>query len=209
MIETQSSTFFVEVKSSKAQSGQFVLKPDKENKVFLFSKSNKTKNNKYVTEIISHMNSNFSDYENPRTKGKVLNMDSNIFYDWIKDYYSSKEVQYIMTKNINNYIFVPLDKLDIYFDVTATFRIKRSGSSKPSRNVYNNLISFIQDKYPNSIIEEDKKNLYFKIDNDLLHGTKFVIENNKYQFSKTTDSYVYAVRKLSKTANPNVIFSLN
>lgn len=51
--------FYIEVKKSPAQSGQFVLLPNNERKVFEYSTQNNSKVNTFSQLIISHMNNDF------------------------------------------------------------------------------------------------------------------------------------------------------
>lgn len=53
------NSFYIEVKMPVAQSGQFVLLVDQENREFVFSSRNKTKRDESVDFIIEHMNENF------------------------------------------------------------------------------------------------------------------------------------------------------
>ena len=56
-IKTSTRNFAVEVKSSIAQCGQFVLLPD--NNKFVYSPNNKYKINKECQKILDYMNDNF------------------------------------------------------------------------------------------------------------------------------------------------------
>ena len=72
------SQFFIEVKDTKAQSGQFVVLPDEETKTFSFSDSNRSKENEMTKQIICFMNSRFSDFCNAGTKGILISLPSAI-----------------------------------------------------------------------------------------------------------------------------------
>lgn len=207
LVTTSSSKFFIDIKKSSAQSGQFVLIPDTNNNVFQFSDRNKSDRNQYTDSIIEHMNSKFHAFETSGTSGKEIEMNSSIFSNWIQAYYHSKNVKYIVTKE-QDYIFIPLNKIDTYFEITATYRTKRSGSGTPPKSIHQELASFLQNMYPHSDIKIDTKKMYLIIDDISLHSTKFQHKNRNYQISQTRDLNTYEIRKLSNTANANVIFSL-
>ncbi len=200
LVTTSSSEFFVDIKKSSAQSGQFVLIPDTKNEVFQFSDRNKSDCNQYTDSIIEHMNSQFHAFEISGTSGKEIEMNSSIFSDWIQNYYLSKNVKYIVTKE-QEYIFIPLNKIDTYFEITATYRTKRSGSGTPPKKIHQELASFLQSTYPHADIKIDTKKMYLITDDTSLHGTKFQHQSYSYQISQTNEVNTYEIRKLSNTAN--------
>lgn len=74
------------------------------------------------------MNNLFDEYLEAGTKGKEIVFDNcnNVFSTWIIDYYKNKGVKYFIT---NNYIILPIERFSDYFNVSAKYRVKRSGSS--------------------------------------------------------------------------------
>lgn len=130
-VRAQHDDFYMEIKKPVAQSGQFVLKPL--NGKFIFSPNNKTTPNEYTERMISEMNRDFAKYSNAGTSGEKLDLSSAIFYGWIMDYYAKKGVKYFISKK-NNYVIFPTEKLPEYFDVSAVYRVKKSGSTDPSAN---------------------------------------------------------------------------
>ena len=51
--------------------------------------------------------------------------DSDIFANWIIQIYKDKGVKFFIT---NNYTILPVERFQDYFDISAKYRTKRSGS---------------------------------------------------------------------------------
>ena len=66
--------FYIEVKHSPAQCGQFVLLPDIMTQTFQYSKQNTDSINSSAQMIIEYMNQKFDDYRNAGTAGKEIVM---------------------------------------------------------------------------------------------------------------------------------------
>ena len=128
----RNGTFFIEAKEDVAQCGQFVLFPDEENGEFIYSPRNKSRLNTYSQNIIDYMNDNFDDFVAAGTRGQDIDVPESIFCGWIKNYYATKNVRFFITKD-RDYIIFPIERFDEYFSVSATYRIKKSGSSDPSK----------------------------------------------------------------------------
>lgn len=198
--------YYIEVKDANAQSGQFVLIPDLKSKKFSFSQKKKSKPN-YITEIIiKHMNTDFEHFNNAGTAGKEINVDSRIFAKWITEYYKHKNVKYFISYK-NNYVIFPIRKFSEYFDVSATYRIKKSGSSAPSKKYVQSIKKIIKDTYTSSE--------FFTSGNKLFADIKEIVSDDKFSFGKYTyylskkGNDTYEVRQLSNTYNMNVIFSIH
>lgn len=213
--------FFIEVKSSDAQCGQFVLFPNGDTKKFDFSKHNKVSNTTNSKKIISHMNENFKKYEKPNTKGIEISVSENTLHEWICDVYRAKQVEFFITKG-KEFIILPIKKFSNYFSVTACYRKKRSGSSEP--NEKNNLSEIKEGLENEKIIgdvkfiknEKNRCFLFTKIDNIdkvkvYCQNYTYYIVNNKHSKKQSKDDgyYVYEIRRLSNTSNPNVICQLS
>ena len=118
-------------------------------------------------------------------------------------------------------IIFPFDKFSAYFEISAVYRKKKSGSAEP--NELNNLDEIKQgiiNENIDGILEFQKinsKNRCFLHSNKLLHNQKIYCDIYNYQFkdnkySKTLPkkkNYVYEIRRLSNTNNPNVICKLS
>ncbi len=195
--------FFVEAKMSLAQCGQFVLKPNPISQTFDFSA--KSDQNIYCDQIIDHMNQNYNLFINAGTRGVSINLDSSIFSGWVKSYYQKKLVKYIITYS-DQYILLPLDKFDEYFDITATYRCKRSGSSHPSKSNMYEIQKMLSDNNITYNITHSSKYTYVHTATNLtdkyMSGTDY-----EYLFRfEAPDKYL--VKRLSNTFNSNVIFSI-
>lgn len=196
------NTFYIEAKMPSAQSGQFVVIPDYEKKEFIFSPKNRTKEDENTKIIIEYMNENFDIYSNPGTSGKSIEIDQDIFSNWIVNYYKQKGVKFFITKG-DDFIIFPIEKYSNYFHISATYRIKKSGSNNVPKNRQKEVI----EKLNTMNIE------YEIIDDFKIHSTqnldkvKFTSGDSEYMFRKFEEN-IYRIRKLSNTRNPNVIFSI-
>lgn len=197
--------FYIEVKKSPAQSGQFVLLPNNERKVFEYSTQNNSKVNTFSQLTISHMNNDFDAYREAGTKGKAIPITAgdDVFSKWIKEYYGNKGVKFFITNNFN---IIPIGNIERYFDIKATYRVKKSGSSAVGERNIIEIISFIKSNYSNVRISRDRGKIFATMSADL-HNAKFILCGKEYMFSKRGEEY--EIRKLSNTRNANVIFSID
>ena len=201
-------TFYIEVKLCPAQCGQFVLLPNDETKSFVYSEKNNTQVNIYSKKIMEHMNKSFYDFKEAGTKGKEIVFDNNttIFSNWIINYYKNQGVNYFIT---NNYIIVPIENIIECFNITAVYRIKRSGSTDVGTKNRPDVQRHIDNlNYNITITNSNGKNpKLFVESNEPIHNKRFRLLSYEYMFSRRNS--VYEVRKLSNTYNANVIFSIN
>lgn len=198
--------FFIETKEPNAQCGQFVLHPNEIEQEFIYSQKNKTKINKYSQEIINYMNNNFEDFLNAGTAGVDINVDSNICYNWIKTYYSLKNVKFFITKG-SNYIIFPIEKFHEYFSVSGKYRVKKSGSNPPSKNNISEIKKLFAEKNISINLYKDGKKYYV---NTPININKLELKGQKYTYLfKKVDNNDYIISRLSNTYNANVIFSIS
>lgn len=195
--------FFLEAKCSAAQCGQFVLQPDVSLSTFIYTA--KTPKNIYAQRIIDHMNNNFELYKNAGTSGVDIPLPESLFAEWIKKVYGDKNVKFFIT---DNFLLVPLDEFENYFTTTATFRVKRSGSSNAGGRKAREIIDYIKtldiaDYITEYAIEGTK---LFAVSTHNIHEIRFVCGRYEYMFSRRGERY--EVRKLANTFNANVIFSI-
>ncbi|MDD3744887.1 MAG: hypothetical protein PHD70_00265 [Anaerostipes sp.] len=199
------NNFFIDVKLSPAQCGQFVLIPDVETHSFEYSEKNATRINTYAKQIVDFMNHDFERFKDSGTNGEDIDMPngSDIFADWIITTYSGKGVEYFIT---NEYTILPIDRFKEYFDVTAKYRIKKSGSSSVGKSKIKSVVEYLKTNYNaiNTISINDSK-IFLKSDEEL-HNKRFLLDGYEYMFSKRDNEF--EIRKLSKTNNANVIFSI-
>ena len=200
------STFFIEAKDTAAQSGQFVLLPNEQDKKFIFSPRNQSEPNEMTDIIIDYMNHDFERYNEAGTRGEKIEIDNAIFYNWIISHYTKKGAKFFITKK-NSFIIAPTYRFPYYFDVSATYRIKKSGSGEPSKKDVDKIEQIIKNVYANAEFNIDGKKLYTKITNPL-SIRDFRLGDYTYRLSEK-NSNRYEIRKLSNTYHMNVIFSIN
>lgn len=204
-VETKKNKkFYIEAKHSPAQCGQFVLLPNVETKKFEYSRLNSTDINEFSQIIINHMNDDFEEFKEAGTAGKAIEFENcrDIFNQWIIKTYKDKGVKFFIT---NNYVMLPIEKFADYFNVSAKYRIKRSGSSSVGSGNINKVIQYLTTKYPDIKLKSVKDKVFIYAEYNL-HNERFTIGKNEYMISKRDDNY--EIRKLSNTFNANVIFSI-
>lgn len=192
--------FNIEVKSTSAQSGQFVVL--NQNGKFVFSSRNKsTAENAEI--FLHYMNDNYDRFSIATTAGINLNLGANDINKWITEYYLSKNSQFIITRDCSSFIILPIDKYGEYFETICKYRIKRSGSSNVSKAYANKIVSLFGGQ---SYTYIDEKKLCVK-SNRYIVKDRLSLDNYDYYVSEKFDDYLY-IRKLSNTRNANVIFSI-
>ena len=206
LVKTKSNnSFYIEVKLSPAQCGQFVLLPNLETGTFEYSNLNNNPINVHSKKIINHMNNNFDAFRESGTSGKNIDMlnSSDIFSEWIIQSYKDKGVKFFIT---NDFTIFPIEHFKKYFNVTAKYRIKRSGSRNIGKNNINTVMKYILSQNYNVINSRPVKDKLFITSNQELHNQKFILHGFEYMFSRR--NLEYELRKLSNTYNANVIFSI-
>ena len=197
--------FCIEAKLTPAQCGQFVLIPNVSKKCFEFSNKNKTIITPQVQAIIDCMNANFEAYKEAGTAGKAIDLNDagETFCKWIIETYRNKGTEFFIT---NEYTILPISDFAKHFNVTATYRVKRSGSSSVGKRKISCIIEKIKsDGYPvDKFLTQDEKLFIFS--SKTLHDARFICDGFEYMFSLRDDKY--EIRKLSNTFNANVIFSI-
>lgn len=198
-------SFYIDAKLCPAQCGQFVLLPDIETSSFEYSGQNVNRINAYAERIMNHMNVQFDEYRKAGTAGKDIEMTngSSIFSDWIIQLYEEKGAKFFIT---NDFTILPIERFQDCFEVTAKYRIKRSGSSSVGKNKLSPVLAYIKlhDYFlTDSRIDEDK--LLVK-SNRNLHNIRFILHQYEYMFSQRGEEF--EIRRLSNTYNANVIFSI-
>ena len=197
--------FYIEVKHSPAQCGQFVLLPNIETRSFDYSSSNTTPINEYAKKIMEYMNEDFDGFREAGTKGKEINMPegSNIFAKWIIQMYEKKNARFFIT---NHYHLIPLEKIVDCFEISAKYRIKRSGSGNVGVREIQKVKNHIASMGYSKISYDVKGDKLFVMSAEISHNHRFVFNGHKYMFSQRNTRF--EVRKLSNTYNANVIFSI-
>lgn len=198
--------YFIEAKDTNAQSGQFVVQPNEQTKTFVFSPKNHSQPNEMTEIMINYMNQDFDRFNNAGTAGESLDIDPAIFSNWIIEYYKSKNVKYVITYQ-NNYIILPIRKFAKYFQISAVYRIKKSGSGEPAKKDFSTVINTIAKRYPDAEFSTKGKKLFTTIPSNITQD-RFMLGNYTYYLSKQTLD-LCEIRRLSNTYNMNIIFSIH
>lgn len=198
--------FYIDAKHCPAQCGQFVLLPDILTRTFEYSRLNVNKINAHAIKIIEFMNGDFNEFREAGTAGKDINMQngSQIFSDWIIQTYKEKGARLFIT---NDFRIIDIDDFSRYFNVSAKYRIKRSGSSSIGKSRLSVISAYLKNNFRSiSSIKTEGDKLFVTSSVDL-HNTRFVYGEYEYMISDRGSKY--EVRKLSNTYNANVIFSID
>ena len=193
VIKNDHIAFYIEAKDSSAQSGQFVLLPDKSTKTFIFSPKNHSEPNDMTNIMIEYMNQDFDRFNNAGTAGEKLDIDTNVFTSWIIEHYKDRNVKYFISYE-KEYVILPIRKFSAYFDVIANYRIKKSGSSDPAKKNFSIIKSTISSMHPSVSFKEENKKLFAIINTPLTYD-KLQIGKYTYYFSKQEQEGVYRIKK--------------
>lgn len=204
VIKNNKVDYYIEAKDSSAQSGQFVLLPDEASRTFVFSPRNHSEPNDMTDIMIEYMNQDFDRFYNAGTSGESLDIDTEVFADWIVEHYKDRNVKYFMSY-AREYVILPIRKFTSYFDIVANYRIKKSGSGDPAKKDFYAVKSAITEMYPTARFYEDDKKLFVELHS--LQDDRFQLGKYTYYFSKQEEN-VYRIKRLSNTYNMNVIFSI-
>lgn len=205
------SEFFIEAKDAAAQSGQFVLLPDDVSRTFIFSPRNKSLPNEMTELIIAYMNEDYDRFNAAGTAGEMLDIDSDIFTQWIIEHYKEKKVKYVISKR-KHMLICPIEKFGDYFEVSANFRIKKSGSNEPSGKYVDDVIAALKNQFNITDVYKQtvngKKKLFANAPANL-SKIRFESGNYTYYLSPQAEAGHFEIKQLSNTRNKNVIFSIN
>ena len=194
----------IEAKFSPSQCGQFVLVSDKFDKLTL---SDRTKfKNSYTNDILKIIENSHDN------KSSVLNLNisQELLSNWVKEYYSKKGVDFIITsKVLESYnSIIPVSEINKYFEFYGDLRRKRSGTREVPKRDKDFLIRLLKDylaiinidKYT---IHIDKRGLIFEVlENKDINSSCSYFDN--YFISKISPN-LYKVRVRAITNNFNFI----
>lgn len=206
VVKNNNSLFLIESKMSKAQSGQFVLLI--ENNQFIYSSENKTFENDYTQLIADYINKNFDQYKDVGTKALEIQLPKSHFEHWIINHYSSKGVKFVITSLNNMFVILPIEKYGDYFNVTANFRRKKSGSSELPQKYFEPVEQHFKTSSSKPVSFNKKGKKTYLNSEEYFDKLKFSISDINCQLSFKEDQGMYEIRKLGSTNNPNVIFSV-
>lgn len=204
----------VEVKMPTAQAGQIVALI--ENNRFVYSSDSKSPNNIYVECILDYLNNNFPTYSQVGTSSIPIDIDDDIFYSRINEYYSSfKDCNYFITQDPNTKCkaLFKCEDLKEYFNISCVIRRKKSGTRDLPKKYYDSypsIISNILDKKSVTLldtIEEDGR-LYLNLDNKLDSKSQYIATDEADLYLSPISDTTYRVKVRSGTNNPNIMFEL-
>lgn len=198
-------TFYIESKEAAAQCGQFVVKANNATGVFEYSARNKTALNPYSKAIIDYMNRNYEQFSDPGTAGVDITMPNQdeIFSKWVINMYQEKGARFFISERG---ILFPVESLLDYFDISAKYRVKKSGSHDAGARKIPKIQRFIETHNYSVVNSRRSGAKLFVQSNRRIDNTIFTVDGEDYMFSKRGDEY--EVRGLSNTFNANVIFSV-
>jgi len=199
----------IEAKFTPAQAGQIILSI--ENNKFSFCDKSKNNPNFYSDEIINYLNSNFSSFIGDKEALIPLDISDNILIKWVKNVYFDKNVDWIIASNkFNNFtkddlLFVPLDEIEKYFDISLMFRRKKSGNVHiPSKDLpaFQEELDLVTKNYK---IKKTNKKYLLSLDKRV---SSFDI-GERYLLSMTNVECQYYIKKKDINTNPNIMFKLS
>jgi len=200
----------IEAKFCPAQAGQIILLSD--GSKFIFSQKSKNSSNTYTQEIISYLNDNFEEFQGTNSATiPITNISYSTLYKWVKAVYSEKNVEWIIaSKEFQNVtkedlLFVPLEEIENYFDISITFRRKKTGNDHiPGKDLpdFETEMDLINSNYQ----IKRTNNRYLLTLNEKV--TNFNI-GTKYLLSMTNKDAQYYIKKKDMNTNPNLVFQLN
>lgn len=197
--------FYIDAKHCPAQCGQFVLLPNIATRKFEYSPLNVNPLNDSAKKIMEYMNEDFDVFREAGTAGRDINIknSSEIFADWIIQTYKNKGAEFFIT---NDYKIVRVEDFSQCFNVSAKYRIKRSGSSSVGKSRFASISKYLEDNFEDiSSIKTVGDKLFIEALSNL-HGVRFIYGDYEYMISQREE--LYEIRKLSNTYNANVIFSI-
>lgn len=196
--------FLIESKLSPSQCGQFVVLLVKGR--YVYSEQNHSPQDEISSSIIDYINNNIGKFEKCGTAGVEIDMPKEVLSNWVRKHYSTKNVKFFITSDSpsgfpRNFIrIIPIENVEDNFKISATLRCKKSGTQPiPLKDfviVRGELRKRFVSDFSLSVngivkLKREPRNLYLGKD---------------YYLSKVDGGY--QVRKLSKTNNPSVIFSI-
>lgn len=198
----------IEAKYSPSQSGQIVLLLN--NNRFEFSQASVNSSNEFVTAIIDFMNNDINTYINVGTSAIPIGINSQVLFNWVKRVYSEKGVEWVIASSLYNNLntmntaLIPLNEIDSYFDISASFRLKQSGTSHLSMSRESDFKTHLDCITTNYHLEKQGKKYLLQLNENI--GTNYI--SNEYFLSPTGEDNTFYVKKRGSTKNANVMFSL-
>ncbi|ACL76880.1 hypothetical protein [Ruminiclostridium cellulolyticum] len=116
-----------------------------------------------------------------------MDKGSEIFSNWIIETYGNKGTRYFIT---NDFTILPIERFSEYFNVSAKYRVKRSGSSNVGKSNISNVLSYI--KSHDYVVQTTRENggKLFVESYEPLHKRRFLLHGHEYMFSLRDSEYV-------------------
>jgi len=197
----------IEAKYSPSQAGQIVVLI--KNSQFAFS--TKSKNPKVASTdiVIDHLNKNYKTYFDVAQSAIPIQIDNAILFSFITKQYRLKGNDWIIASSQSsslstaNLALIPLDELSQYFEISASLRRKKSGTSPLAKSMRDKAEEIISERFKNYEITVEGKKTFFH--GDIGEHPKELPEN---LYLSPKGKNVYEIRKRSNTNNANIMFSL-
>ena len=197
----------VEAKYSPSQAGQIVVLLNSGQ----FEFSTKSKNPKVAsTEVlIDHLNKNYETYSDVAQSAIHIQIDDSILFSFITEQYQLKGNDWIIASSessslsANNLCLIPLNELSQYFEISASLRRKKSGTSSLANSMRDKAKEVISKLFDNYKIKVEDKKTFFH--GDIGTHPKELPEN---LYLSPKGENIYEIRKRSTTNNANIMFSL-
>jgi len=199
----------IEAKFCPAQAGQIILLSD--GTKFEFSDKSKNSSNKYTQEIIKYLNSNYSSFLGTNSATiPVTDISYSTLFNWVKTVYSEKNVEWIIASeqfdilNEEDLLFVPLNEIENYFDISVTFRRKKTGNIHiPGKDITD--FEYDMDLVTKDYTIKRTNTKYLLTLNERVSNFNI---GTKYLLSMTNKECQYYIKKKDMNTNPNVMFQL-
>lgn len=199
----------IEAKFGSTQAGQIILSVEDDR--FSFCDKSKHEENLYTQKIIKYLNSNYSLYKGSNTATIHVDIEEEVLFNWVKTIYTNKNTQWIISSNkfknlsSDDLLFVPIDEIEKYFDISLVFRRKKTGNAHIQGK---DIIDF---KEQLDLVNKNYK--VKKTDNKYLLTTKSRLSHfnigSKYLVSMTNVDCQYFIKKKDMNTNPNIMFQVN
>jgi len=200
----------IEAKFCPAQAGQIILLND--GKKFTFSEKSKNSSNSYTQEIIQYLNENYQSFHGTNSATiPITTVSFKTLFNWVKTVYKEKNVEWIIASNEfcnltdDDTLFVPLNEMENYFDISIVFRRKKTGNDHiPGKDLFDfqeemDLVN------PNYQIKRTNNRYLLTLNTKV---TNFNI-GTKYLLSMTNQDCQYYIKKKDMNTNPNLVFQIN
>jgi hypothetical protein len=159
--------------------------------------------------LITHLNNNYETYSNVKQSSIPIQIEESILFSFIIKQYQLKNNDWIITSSkslsldTDNLCLIPLTELPQYFEISASLRRKKSGTSSLAKSMQNRAEEIISELFKNyKITIEGKKTFFY---GDIGNHPKELPEN---LYLSPKEENIYEIRKRSSTNNANIMFSL-